>query len=260
MTAVRICSWNVNGIRPTLQRGEFQAWLDSSEPDVVGLQEVKAFPGQVDAAVWESRGYRAWWHPAERPGYSGALLLSRLEPLDVTPGLGYPAFDVEGRVIKADFGAFTLLTAYFPNSARHGARLEFKEAFCEAFLAVVNGLRAEGRRVVFMGDLNIAHHEIDLARPAESEGSAGWLPEERAWMDRYVEEGWVDTFRALHPDAVGAYTYWEPWRDRRARNIGWRIDYVCADRALFPRVREAFIEADIMGSDHCPVGIVLDID
>ncbi|MFQ5382064.1 MAG: exodeoxyribonuclease III, partial [Dehalococcoidia bacterium] len=244
---MRIASWNVNGIRPTLHRGELGGWLEASRPDVVGFQEVKALPEQVDGDVWERAGYRAWWHPADKPGYSGALLLSRVEPRHVQPGLGVPEIDREGRVIRADFEAFTLLTAYFPNSGRRGARLDFKESFCRNFLDVVNGLRMEGRPVVFMGDLNIAHREIDLARPDQNRGAAGWLPEERAWMDRFLDAGWVDTFRSRNPDREGAYTYWEPWREHRARNIGWRIDYVMVDRATDLRVTDAFIEAEVMG-------------
>jgi exodeoxyribonuclease-3 len=255
---MRIASWNVNGIRPRIQRGELPGWLQRSLPDVVGLQEVKATAGVVDATAWEELGYEAWWHPAERAGYSGALLLCRARPAEVHLGLGRAGIDGEGRVIRAEFDDFTLLTAYFPNSGRGADRLQFKHHFCEEFLGVVNGLRANGRAVVFMGDLNIAHTEADIARPEEHERSPGFLPEERAWMDRFISEGYVDTFRSLHPDARDAYTYWEPWRERRARNIGWRIDYVCVSDDLAPRVADAFIESDVMGSDHCPEGIVLE--
>lgn len=259
MNPMRLASWNVNGIRPTLKRGELGDWLASSAPDVVGFQEVKATPDQVDGQVWESLGYEAWWHPAERPGYSGALLLSRVQPRSVQLGLGFPDIDSEGRVIMAEFDSFTLLTAYFPNSGKRGARLDFKNQFCESILSVVNDLRARGMPTVFMGDLNIAHREVDLARPKENVGSAGWLPEERAWMDRFLEEGWIDTFRSRNPDTEGAYTYWEPWRERRARNIGWRIDYVMVDAETDRRVADAFIEQDIMGSDHCPVGALVEV-
>lgn len=259
MAPLTVCSWNVNGLRATLRTGDFQAWLGSTQPHVAGFQEVKATPGQVDAATWESLGYTAWWHPADRPGYSGALLLSRV-PLDaVRLGLGVDEFDREGRVIAADLGPLTIITAYFPNGGRRGDRLDFKLAFYEAFLAHVEGLRARGRTVLFMGDLNVAHTAIDLARPAENEGHTGFLPVERAWFDRVLAHGYADTFRALNPGARDVYTYWEPWRDRRARNIGWRIDYVVVSADLLPSVESAFAEASVMGSDHCPVGVRLSL-
>ena len=218
---------------------------------------MKALPEQVDPSSWEEMGYRAWWHPAERRGYSGGLLLSKVEPLEVMNGLGNPQFDIEGRVIQALFSDFVLVSAYFPNSGRKGARLDYKLAFDDAFLALVDRLREQGQTVVFMGDLNVAHREIDIARPEENTGVAGWLPEERDWFERCTNKGWVDTFRDRYPDATEAFTYWEPWRERRARNIGWRIDYVCVDEATVPSVEDVFIESDVMGSDHCPVGILL---
>lgn len=260
MASLVISSWNVNGLRAAVNTGDFQGWLARSAPDVAGLQEVKAQPGQLDDGVWGELGYECCWHPAERPGYSGALLLWKVAPDAVRAGLGVPAFDVEGRVIEADYPDFTLLTAYFPNAGRKGAlRMDYKFAFYEAFLARVDALRAQGRKVLFMGDLNTAHTEIDLARPEEALKGTGFLPEERAWIDRIVEHGYVDTFRALHPDAREAYTYWDAWRDRRARNVGWRIDYVFVSEDLLPRVKRAFIEPAVMGSDHCPVGIELEV-
>ncbi len=255
-----ICSWNVNGLRATLKTGDLQAWLARSTPDIVGMQEVKATPEQADASAWRDLGYAEAWHTAERPGYSGALLLFREPPDDVRLGLGIPDFDVEGRVIEADIRNLTVVTAYFPNGGNKGVRLDFKFAFYEAFLARLNALRAAGRDLLFMGDLNVAHTEADVARPNEAIKGTGFLPEERAWLDRYAAEGYVDSFRALHPHAREAYTFWDPWRDRRARNIGWRIDYVWVSAGLLPRVRRAFIHPEVMGSDHCPVGIELDWD
>ncbi|MFN0096544.1 MAG: exodeoxyribonuclease III [Dehalococcoidia bacterium] len=257
MHDLTICSWNVNGLRATLKTGDLQGWLAASGPDVVGMQEVKATPDQVDPAAWRELGYREAWHTAERPGYSGALLLFREEPDAVRLGLGLPEFDSEGRVIQADYGDLTVVTAYFPNGGNKGSRLPFKFAFYEAFLTLLADLRERGRRVLFMGDLNVAHREIDVARPAEAIKGTGFLPEEQAWLDRFEREGFVDTFRSLHPDAREAYSYWEPWRERRARNIGWRIDYVWVDQMLIPRIDDAFIRADVMGSDHCPVGVRL---
>ena len=257
---MQICSWNVNGLRATLKTGDLQAWLAAKQPDVVGMQEVKATPGQTDASAWENLGYQASWHTAERPGYSGALLLYRTPPLIIRTGIGLPEFDAEGRVIEADCPGFTLITAYFPNGGKKGGdRLPYKLAFYQAFLDRVNALHASGREVVFMGDLNTAHLDYDVARPDEAIKGTGFLPEERAWLDRYTSEGYIDSFRALHPEERDAFTYWDAWRDRRARNVGWRIDYVWISPGLRPHLRAAFIESTVMGSDHCPVGVELEV-
>ncbi len=258
MPALTICSWNINGIRASIKTGDFQRWLDEVRPGIAGFQEVKALPEQVEEC-WTPLGYEAHWHPAERAGYSGALLLTRPEPDAVRLGLGLPEFDGEGRVIQADYDNLTVIPAYFPNAGRGVERMEFKLRFYEAFLAHVDTLRAAGRDVVFMGDFNVAHHEIDVARPQEALKGTGFLPEERAWLDRIEAHGYVDTFRHLHPEQRDAYSYWDPWRERRARNIGWRIDYVFVNADLLPRLRSAFIQPEYMGSDHCPVGIELEM-
>ena len=259
MTTLTICSWNINGLRASLKTGDFQRWLQETKPDIAGLQEVKALPEQVEDC-WTPLGYEAHWHPAEKPGYSGALLLTKREPDAVRLGLGSAEFDDEGRVIQADYGDLTVITAYFPNAGRGIDRMDFKFRFYDAFLRLADDLRAAGRSVVFMGDLNVAHTELDLARPQEALKGTGFLPEERAWIDRIEEHGYVDTFRALQPGEAEAYTYWDPWRDRRARNIGWRIDYVFVTPELVPRLKRAFIQAEYLGSDHCPVGIELELE
>ena len=258
MPALRICSWNVNGLRASVKTGDFQRWLNEVQPDIAGLEEVKALPDQVEDC-WSQLGYEHHWHAAERPGYSGTVLLSRPKPDRLQIGLGLPDFDSEGRVVVADYGDTTVIVGYFPNAGRGTERLDYKFRFYDAFLQHADELKAKGRHVVFMGDLNVAHSEIDLARPQEALKGTGFLPEERAWIDRIIEHGYADTFRTLHPDARDAYTYWDPWRERRARNIGWRIDYVFVDEGLLPRVREAFIQSEYVGSDHCPVGIVLEM-
>lgn len=253
---MRIASWNVNGIRASVKSGHFRAWLESSAPDIAGIQEAKATPAQVED-VWTDLGYTAFWHPAQRAGYSGALLLSRVPPKTVNLGIGIPRFDEEGRVIEAEFERFTVLTAYFPNAGRGEDRMLYKLDFFQAFLEHTEALREAGREVIFMGDLNVAHHEIDLARPEEALKGTGFLPVERERIDRIVEHGYVDTFRSLYPDVRDAYTFWDPWRDRRARNIGWRIDYVFITPGLLPNLKGAYIESNVMSSDHCPVGIEL---
>lgn len=259
VATLSIASWNVNGLRATLKSGNMQSWLETSQPDIVGMQEVKALPEQVADEPWSALGYHCWWHPAQRAGYSGAILLSKIQPTEVRIGLGVDQFDVEGRVIQADYPDFTVITSYFPNAGKGVDRLNFKIEFYAAFLDHVNSLRAQGKKLVFMGDFNVAHNEIDLARPEEALKGTGFLPVEREWIDRIIADGYVDTFRHFHPETRDAYTYWDAWRDRRARNIGWRIDYVFVSPELLPRVRRAYIESDVMGSDHCPVGIELEV-
>ena len=256
---MRISSWNVNGIRHGISTGDLGGWLGATAPDVAGFQEVKAAPDQLTERPWLDLGYRESWHPAQRSGYSGILFLAKTEPDDVRIGLGIPEFDAEGRVIEATFGALSILATYFPNGQKKNVRVPFKLRFIDAFFARVCALRAAGQSVVFMGDLNVAHTDNDLERPAEAAGNTGVLPEERAWIDRFIAEGYVDTFRHLHPDDFQSYTFWDPWRDRRKRNIGWRIDYVFISPDLSPSLRAAFTEPQVMGSDHCPVGIDLDL-
>jgi len=259
MPKLTICSWNVNGLRAAVRTADFQGWLAGTSPDIAGLQEVKALPEQVEAALWEQHGYACHWHSAARAGYSGALLLTKMSPQAVRTGIGIDDFDREGRMIEADFPWFTLITCYFPNAGNKAVRLDFKLHFYSVFLEHIKALRAAGRPVIFMGDLNVAHTEHDVARPQEALKGTGFLPVEREWLDRFHEAGFVDTFRRLNPDARDAYSYWDAWRERRARNVGWRIDYVFVSEDLLPAVKHAFIQADVMGSDHCPVGIELEV-
>ncbi|MCA9845022.1 MAG: exodeoxyribonuclease III [Dehalococcoidia bacterium] len=256
---MRLSSWNINGIRHAVGTGDLGDWLASSAPDIAGFQEVKAAPEQCHDRPWLDLGYHEWWHPAERSGYSGILLLAKTEPDEVRRGLQVDEYDREGRLIEATFGRLSVLTTYFPNGQKKNVRVPFKLAFIETFFARIEALRRMGQSVVFMGDLNVAHTDDDLERPAEAAGNTGVLPEERAWLDRFVEAEYVDTFRHLHPESTQSYTFWDPWRNRRERNIGWRIDYVFVSSDLLPHLRDAFIEPAVMGSDHCPVGIDLEL-
>ena len=256
MSELRLVSWNVNGVRALGRKG-FLDWLDATRPDVLGLQEIKARPEQLDDDLRLPKGYHCHWHPAQRAGYSGVAILSREAPLDVVEGLGASRFDDEGRTLTARFADFDFVTAYFPNGKNDLSRVPYKLDFCEAFQDYVGGLRASGRNVVFCGDVNTAHREIDLARPRENRKVTGFLPEECAWMDRLMEAGWVDAFRRRNPERTGAYSWWSFRSGARERNIGWRIDYVFVDEALWPRVVAADIHPETAGSDHCPVSIGL---
>ncbi len=252
-----LLSWNVNGVRSTQEQG-FLDWLHATAPDVLCLQETRAEEEQLPPELAQPLGYHAYWNASKRRrGYSGTALITREAPLKVSFGLGVPAFDREGRTIVAHYPTFTLLNCYFPNGGRDHSRVPFKLAFYDAFLHKCEELRAEGRQVIFCGDVNTAHRPIDLARPQANRFHTGFLPEERAWIDRVIEAGYVDTFRHVHPDLPGQYTWWSQRFGARDRNLGWRLDYVFVAAELLDRVTDAFIRPDVPGSDHCPVGIHL---
>jgi len=252
-----LLSWNVNGIRAVHKKGYLE-WLAEADPDILCLQETRAEEAQLPAKLAQPAGYRAVWNGSRRKkGYSGTALLTRSEPIEVQFGLGIEEFDQEGRTITARYPTFTLINCYFPNGGRDHSRVPFKLAFYDAFLEKCERLRAQGQAVVFCGDVNTSHKEIDLARPKENQNTTGFLPEERAWIDRVVEAGYVDTFRNFHPDLEEAYTWWSMPTRARERNIGWRLDYFFVAAEALDRVVDAFIMPEVMGSDHCPVGLRL---
>lgn len=256
---IKLLSWNVNGIRAAHRKG-FLDWLAAADADIICLQETRAEEKQLPDVLAHPDGYYSFWNASRRKkGYSGTALLTRLEPLAVEFGLGVEEFDQEGRTIIARYPTFTLLNCYFPNGGRDHSRVPFKLAFCDAFLARCAQLRANGDSVVFCGDVNTAHKEIDLARPKDNEKTTGFLPEERAWVDQVVQAGYVDTFRHRHPDLTGQYTWWSMPTRARARNVGWRIDYFFVASEILDRMVDAHILPDVMGSDHCPVGIEMSL-
>jgi len=258
-STVRLFSWNVNGLRACARKG-FLDWLDVERPDVLGLQEVRALPDQLHDELARPDGYHTWFHPADRKGYSGVALFSRLEPHAVTlGGLDDPRFDSEGRLIVADYGDFLLYNAYFPNGGNDLSRVPYKLEFSEAVLQHAERQRAAGRAVVMCGDVNTAHHEIDLANPRSNRKNTGFLPEERAWVSRLLEHGYRDVFRDRNPDTPGLYTWWSNRPGVRDRNVGWRIDYVLVSDDFADRVIEARIHPEVMGSDHCPVSVTLEV-
>jgi exodeoxyribonuclease-3 len=253
---LQLYSWNVNGIRAAERKG-FLNWLRETQPDILCVQETKAHPDQLEPDLVQPEGYYAYWASAERKGYSGVALFSRDEPKYIELGFGIAEYDIEGRTIVADYDDFVLIAAYFPNGSRDHSRVPFKMAYKDAFLDFCNRLREDGRAVIFCGDVNTAHREIDLARPKENEKTTGFLPEERAWIDKVVAQGYIDTFRSLHPDTEDAYSWWAYWGKARERNVGWRIDYFFTSPDLQDRIAAAEIHADVMGSDHCPVSLTL---
>jgi len=256
---LRVLSWNVNGLRACTRKG-FEAWLRRARPDVLGLQEVRALPEELPPALRAPRRFHTTWVPAERRGYSGVALFSRREPDQIETGLGIPCFDVEGRFVLARFGRLAIVDGYFPKGSgalRDNSRVPYKLAFYRAVFERVEKLRRSGLRVLVMGDFNTAHREIDLARPRENARTSGFLPEERAELDRWQRAGWVDCFRAFEP-GPGHYTWWSQRLGARARNVGWRIDAVLASPAAMRFVSSAFHQPEVLASDHCPVGVELD--
>jgi exodeoxyribonuclease-3 len=253
---MRITTWNVNGLRAVL-RNDRLAPLLTTQPDILMLQEVKSRPEQIPGehrqAWWQ---YRELWHPAERPGYSGVAALLQVEPVKVQIGLGEPRFDAEGRIILLRYPDFTLVNAYFPSGQRGQERVAYKLDFYAALLDLCDRLHASGERLVIGGDYNTAHNEIDLRNPRENRKTSGFLPEERAWVDRYLSHGFVDAYRHLYPDRV-QYTWWTYRMNARQRGIGWRLDYFLVSEGLMPRVQDVIIHEELEGSDHCPVTLVL---
>ena len=258
-STIRLFSWNVNGLRACGRKG-FRDWLDDEQPDVLGLQETRALPEQLEAELREPDGYDVWFHPAEKKGYSGVALMSRTAPRSVTlGGLGEDRFDSEGRLIIADYGSFLFYTGYFPNGGNDLSRVPYKLAFSEAVLQHAEAQRRTGHSIVICGDVNTAHEEIDLANPASNRKNTGFLPEERAWVSRLVEHGYVDIFRRRNPDAPGLYTWWSNRAGVRERNVGWRIDYFFVSPELVDRVVDARIHPEVQGSDHCPISLELEL-
>lgn len=260
MKPARVISWNVNGIRACAKKG-FGDFLARSRAEIVGVQEVRALPSEIPEELTTSGKWNHYLAPAERRGYSGVGLFSRREADKVETSLGEERFDAEGRIQLVRFGKLVVANGYFPKGSgkdRDNSRVGYKLDFYAALFAKVERLRRAGLRVLVMGDFNTAHSELDLARPKGNKKSSGFLPEERAELDRWIDAGWVDTFRHQHPDAPGHYTWWRQWGEARAQNVGWRIDYVFASPSAMKYLERAFILPEVTGSDHCPVGVDLD--
>jgi len=247
---MKLVSWNVNGLRAVLRKN-FLEYLDAEQPDILCLQETKCSPEQVEQ-LWPAR-YTTFWNSAEKKGYSGTALFTRTRPIAVTQGIGVVDHDREGRVLTAEFPDFHLVNVYVPNSQRELTRLAYRQEWDRAFLAYLLQLERK-KPVIFCGDLNVAHTEIDLANPKSNTKNHGFTPEERAGFSAIVGAGFVDTFREFEKSG-GHYTWWSPMSGARARNVGWRIDYFLMSSALRPRLKKAYHRPEILGSDHCPVGL-----
>lgn len=256
---MRILCWNVNGIRAAEKKG-FLDWLVRERADIVCLQETKADPEQLSEALRHPDGYESFWaHSTARKGYSGVGIYVRPPYLNCVTGIDEPRFDVEGRSLVLETKDFFLFNGYFPNGGEDLSRVPYKLAYSDTALATCKSLERKGKPVIICGDLNTAHTEIDIARPRENEGTTGFLPIERAWLDKLVASGYIDIFRHLHPNERHHYTWWSFRTNARERNVGWRIDYFFVTPNLVSKVQTATIESKVMGSDHCPIGLELKI-
>lgn len=251
---MRILSWNVNGIRAGIRKG-FLEWLEEDDPDILCIQETKAHPEQLGWEVTNHAKYKTYWHSAtSKKGYSGVATFCKEEPIKVEYGFGIEKFDVEGRVVMTEFKKFVLFNVYFPNGKASSERLNYKLEFYDAFLKKVEKLKSKGKKVIFLGDVNTAHKEIDLTHPKSNEKTSGFLPIERKWIDRVIDGGYLDSLRIFHEEPE-LYTWWDLKTRARDRNVGWRIDYIFVQEELKKHLKDAFIMPEVMGSDHCPTGI-----
>ncbi len=250
---MRILSWNVNGIRAADKKGLFD-WLKNESLDILCLQEIKAMPEQIPPHLRNLPGYNIYIRSADKKGYSGVATFTKEKPTDVKKGFGIQKFDIEGRILITEFSSFTLFNIYFPNGKKNQERLNYKLDFYDTFLGYADNLKAQGKNIVVCGDFNTAHKEIDLARPKENEKISGFLPIERAWIDTFIDHGYVDTFRYFNKEP-GNYSWWDFKTRARDRNVGWRIDYFFTNKEFMPHIKKAFILKDVIGSDHCPIGI-----
>lgn len=253
---MKIITYNVNGIRAAMRK-DWITWLKSTNADVICLQEIKATPDQlIDLLLIEQCGYEHYWYPAEKKGYSGTAILTKQSPKHVEYGCGIEAYDREGRIIRADFDKFSIMSAYFPSGSSGDLRQEFKYQFLDDFQLYSNQLVTQIPNLIISGDYNICHRPIDIHNPKSNANSSGFLPEERAWMESFIDSGYIDVFRHLHPEPH-QYTWWSYRANARAKNLGWRIDYHMASKSLESNIVSSSILTEAVHSDHCPVTMEL---
>jgi len=254
---MKLISWNINGYRAILKKNFF-SFIEKEKPDILALQETKVSLEQLSEKDYKINNYLSEFNSAQRKGYSGVAVFFKTQPLSIKKGLGIEKFDTEGRIIELEYNNFYFLNIYFPNGGMGEERLKYKLDFYDAFLEYIEKLRKKGKPIIFCGDVNTAHNEIDLARPKENENNTGFLRIERDWLDKVTKLGWIDTFRYLYPDKI-AYTWWDYKTGARKRNVGWRIDYFFINKEFIHILKEAFIMDSILGSDHCPLGIEINL-
>ena len=256
MNQVDVISWNVNGLRSVARKGWIN-WLEAEQPDVLCMQEVRVTPDQLDDELIRPLGYKSFFASAEKKGYSGVSVYSKLEPEDVIVGLGDERFDNDGRTITIRYKDFTVVNAYFPNGQRDHGRVPYKLDYCHLFLEYCQRLRECGEQLILCGDFNTAHRPIDLARPESNKNTTGFLSIERDWIDKLIVHGFIDVYRQINGDIEGRYTWWSNRKGVRERNVGWRIDYFFLSPDLISNVKSVEHLSEILGSDHCPIKIEL---
>ncbi len=254
---MKIISYNVNGIRAAFKKG-FIEWLQEENPDVICLQETKANQEQVEVEQIEALGYHHYWFSAQKKGYSGVAIFSKIKPDQVVYGMGIEKYDYEGRMIRADFGDITLINSYFPSGTTGTERQTFKEAYLDDVQIFINELKKERPNIILCGDYNICHTEIDIHNPKKQQKTSGFLPHERAWVSQFIDNGFVDSFRLFNKEPHN-YTWWSYRAGSRAKNLGWRIDYHMVSEALAPRIKSASILNTIVHSDHCPITLEVEV-
>ena len=252
---MKILSYNVNGIRAALNKG-FADWLNAAEPDVICLQETKALEEQIDTALFEQLGYKHFWHSAQKKGYSGVAILTKTNPINVQEGTGIEHMDIEGRVIRADYKNISVISLYLPSGTNLN-RLEYKFKFMDDFKDYINSIKKDYPRLVICGDYNICHRAIDIHDPVRNKNVSGFLPEERQWIDTFINCGFVDSFRYLNPEPH-QYSWWSYRANARINNKGWRIDYNLVSDNLKNNIKRAYLLPEVKHSDHCPVGVELE--
>jgi len=252
---MKIVSYNVNGIRAALGK-DFIGWLKEANPDILCIQETKANPTQFDVSLFEDLGYHCYWHSAEKKGYSGVGLLTKIKPDNVFYGVGVDKFDSEGRTVRADIGDITIISAYHPSGTTGGIRQDFKMEWLENFHNYANELKKERPNLILSGDVNICHKEIDISNPKKKKGVSGFLPEEREWVSNFLDSGFIDTFRVFD-QSPDKYSWWSYRAGSRGKNLGWRIDYHFVTENLRERLKDAAIWSEVVHSDHCPVYLEL---
>lgn len=253
----KIISFNVNGLRAAVNKG-FVDWLKLESPDMLCIQETKLQAGQIDTKLFESLGYKSYWHYAVKKGYSGVALFTKTIPVNVTYGIGIAQYDNEGRTIVSDYGPFVLISAYFPSGSSGDERQEIKMKWLDDFYNFVFNLRKSKPNIIVSGDYNICHKPVDINHPERHEGYSGFLPEERAWMDKFIANGFVDSFREFNKNP-NEYSWWSYRANSREKNLGWRIDYHMVTNSLKPALKGASILSKVFYSDHCPVVVELDL-
>lgn len=254
---MKLVSYNVNGIRAAIKK-DFIGWLKSADPDVIGLQEVKSSLQQIDVSLFEDLGYEVYWHDAVKKGYSGVATLTKIKPLAIHYGMNMPIYDDEGRVLRLDFDGFSFVNTYFPSGTTGDVRQAFKYRFLDDLYGFSQDLRENHASLIWSGDYNICHKPIDIHDPVSNKNSSGFLPEERAWMDKFTASGFEDSYRVKHPDLTDQYTWWSYRANARSNNKGWRIDYHMTTKNLNKRIRSTSILANVTHSDHCPILIEID--